>query len=147
MAATVKKLPTIDFYKIDKKSILELPFIGGIVAGFPSPAEDFLGEKIDLNKELIKNPPSTFCGRIKGDSMRDAGIENGNLLIVDKSIEPTNGKIAVCLLDGEFTIKRIKIEKECIYLVPANSDFNPIKVTSQNDFIIWGIVLHIIKTL
>ncbi len=139
--------PSIDFYSVGTGSELALPFIGGIAAGFPSPAEDFLDISIDLNKELIKNPTSTFYGRVKGNSMRDAGVENGDLLIIDKSLEPSNGKIAVCFLDGEFTIKRIKIENDCVWLVPANSDFNPIKVTAGNDFLIWGIVIHIIKTL
>jgi len=138
---------TIDFYSADTSTTVKIPFIGGIAAGFPSPADDFLDLSIDINKELIKNQSSTFYGRVKGDSMKDAGIENGDLLIVDKSLEPTNGKIAVCYLDGEFTIKRIKIENDCIWLVPANSDFNPIKVTAENDFLIWGIVLHIIKTV
>ncbi|MGA9325763.1 MAG: translesion error-prone DNA polymerase V autoproteolytic subunit, partial [Salegentibacter sp.] len=83
----------------------------GISAGFPSPADDYLDSCIDLNRELIKNPDTTFFGRVKGDSMREAGIHNGDLLIIDKSLEPRSGKIAVCFIDGEFTVKRIKIEK------------------------------------
>ena len=147
MIDTLKKSPSIELHPIDKSPILNLPFIGNISAGFPSPAEDFMGEIIDLNKELIKNRPSTFCGRIKGNSMRDAGIDNGDLLIIDKSLEATNGRIVVFFLDGEFLIKRIKIEKDCLYLVPANSDFNPIKVTSENEFLIWGVVKNIIKSV
>lgn len=143
----IHQSPAIDFYTAGTITALKLPYIGGIAAGFPSPAEDFLDVSIDLNKELIKNPSSTFYGRVKGNSMRDAGVENGDLLIIDKSLRPANGKIAVCFLDGEFTIKKIKIENECIWLVPANSDFNPIKVTVENDFLIWGIVLHIIKSV
>ena len=140
--------PSIDFYSSDTTSVLQLPIVKeGISAGFPSPAEDFLDSSIDLNKELIKNPSSTFYGRVKGNSMQDAGVVNGDLLIIDRSIRPANGKIAVCYLDGEFTIKRIKIEDNCIWLVPANSDFNPIKVTADNEFLIWGIVLHVIKSL
>lgn len=143
----IHQSPSIDFYTADAVSALKLPFIGGIAAGFPSPADDFMDTSIDLNKELIKNPSSTFYGRVKGNSMIDAGVANGDLLIIDKSLEPKNGMIAVCFLDGEFTIKRIKIENDCIWLVPANSDFSPIKVTAENDFLIWGIVLHIIKSL
>ena len=126
---------------------LQLPLITAIKAGFPSPAEDFQDQSIDLNKEFVRNPSSTFYARVKGNSMKDANIEEGDLLIIDKSIEPTNGKIAVCYIDGEFTVKRIKLESDCCLLVPANSDFNPIKVTADNDFLIWGIVIHIIKTV
>lgn len=125
-----------------------LPFVkSGISAGFPSPADDFLDGSIDLNKELIKHPSSTFYGRVKGNSMVDAGLSNGDLLVIDKSLEPKNGKIAVCYIDGEFTIKRIKISKDCVYLMPANPDYKPIKVTSENDFLIWGIVTNVIKSV
>jgi DNA polymerase V len=126
---------------------LELPLISEIKAGFPSPAEDFQDQSIDLNKEFVRNPSSTFYARVKGNSMKDANIEDGDLLIIDKSVEPSNGKIAVCYIDGEFTVKRIKIEPDGCLLVPANSNFNPIKVTAENDFLIWGIVIHIIKTV
>lgn len=139
---------TIDLYPALEGSNLELPYIeSGIMAGFPSPAEDFLDLSIDLNQELVRNPSSTFYARVKGDSMNDAGISDADLLIIDKSLEPTNGKIAVCFIDGEFTVKRIKIEKDCCWLVPANTDFNPIKVTEENDFLIWGIVIYVIKSL
>ena len=117
----------------------------GISAGFPSPADDYLDNAIDLNRELIKNPDTTFFGRVKGDSMRDAGIHNGDLLVIDKSLEPSSGKIAVCFIDGEFTVKRIKIEKDVIWLMPENSDYKPIKATADNDFLIWGTVINVIK--
>lgn len=126
---------------------LEIPIVGGIKAGFPSPAEDFVDLTIDLNRELVRNPSSTFYARVKGDSMQDAGIGNGDLLIIDKSLEPANGKVAVCYIDGDFTVKRIRLDADCCWLVPANNDFNPIKVTEENDFIIWGIVIHVIKSL
>ena len=139
---------TFDLYSALEGSNLDLPYIeSGIMAGFPSPAEDFLDLSIDLNQELIRNPSSTFYARVKGDSMNDAGISDGDLLIIDKSLETTNGKIAVCFIDGEFTVKRIKIEKDCCWLVPANTDFNPIKVTEENDFLIWGVVIYVIKSL
>ncbi len=79
--------------------------------------------------------------------MKDAGIDDGDLLVIDKSLEPKNGKIAVCFVDGEFTIKRIKIEKDCCWLMPANDKYKPIQVTADNDFLIWGIVVHVIKSL
>ncbi|WP_133548178.1 LexA family protein [Salegentibacter sp. 24] len=119
----------------------------GISAGFPSPADDHLEDIIDLNHQLIKNKEATFFGRAEGDSMIGAGIGNGDLLVIDKSLRPKNDNIAVCFLDGEFTVKRIKIEKDIIWLVAENEKYQPIKVTSENDFVIWGIVTHCIKDL
>jgi len=125
---------------------IKRPFIGSIKAGFPSPANDFLDLSIDLNQELIKNKSATFYARVTGDSMENIGMCDGDLLIIDKSIAPQNDKIAVCVVDGEFTVKRIKIEKECCYLVAENNKYKPIKVTEENDFIIWGVVIHCIKS-
>jgi DNA polymerase V len=136
----------IDFYAASTESTLELPFVKeGISAGFPSPADDFLDLSIDLNKELIKNPSSTFYGKVRGNSMKDLGIHEGDLLVIDKSLEPKNGKIAICFIDGEFTLKKIKIEKDCIWLEPANEAYKPIKVTKDNEFLVWGIVINVIK--
>jgi DNA polymerase V len=140
--------PCIDIYSAHTETSLERPLISpGISAGFPSPAMDFEDLSIDLNKHLIQHPSSTFYGRVKGQSMKDAGIDDGDLLVIDKSLEPKNGKIAVCFVDGEFTIKRIKIEKDCCWLMPANDKYKPIQVTADNDFLIWGIVVHVIKSL
>ncbi len=139
---------TLEFFSASTETELSLPLIGdGIHAGFPSPAEDFVDISIDLNKELIKNPSATFFAKVKGNSMMDAGINDGDLIIIDKSMEPSDGKIAVCFIDGEFTIKRIKIDRDCCWLVPANNDFNPIRVTEENDFLVWGIVVHVIRSL
>ena len=125
---------------------MDLPLAeNGIVAGFPSPADDFFEVSIDLNKELIKHPSATFYGRVEGDSMRDEGIEDGDLLVIDRSLEPSDGKIAVCFIDGEFTVKKIRIEKDAVWLMPANPDYKPVKVTAENEFIIWGIVTYVIK--
>lgn len=118
----------------------------GISAGFPSPAQDFMDLSIDLNRELIRNPSSTFYGRVRGDSMTDAGISDGDLLIIDKSLKATDGKIAVCFLDGEFTVKRIKTDADCCWLMPANAKYRPLRVTEENHFLIWGIVIHVIKS-
>jgi DNA polymerase V len=137
----------IDFYSASTETILEIPLMEqGISAGFPSPADDFFDISIDLNKELIKNPPATFFGRVSGESMKDIGINDGDLLVIDKSLEVKDGKIAVCFIDGEFTLKRIKIEKDCCWLVPANEKYKPIKVTEDNEFIVWGVVVHVIKS-
>ena len=139
--------PSITFYRASVETALELPVVtSGISAGFPSPADDFLDVNIDLNRHLIKNPSTTFYGRVRGDSMKDAGIHDGDLLIIDKSLEPQNNKIAVCFIDGEFTVKRIRIEKDVIWLVAENKAYEPIRVTEDNDFIIWGIVTNVIKS-
>lgn len=130
----------------DPNSKLTLPNVGNqIVAGFPSPAEDYLEATMDLNKILIKHPASTFYGRVKGVSMIDAGVNEGDLLIIDKSLRYKNNALAVCFINGEFTLKRIRKEGNQLYLVPANSDFQPIPVKEDDDFSIWGIVTYIIK--
>ena len=139
---------SLALFSVSTETKLSRPFIDqGISAGFPSPAQDFIDLSIDLNKELVKHPSSTFFGRVRGCSMKDAGINNGDLLIVDKSMNPTDGKIAVCFIDGEFTVKRLKVEKDCCWLVPENESYEPIKVTAENDFIVWGIVVYVIKAL
>ena len=118
----------------------------GIRAGFPSPAQDYISETIDLNKDLIRHPASTFYGRVVGDSMIDEGIEEGDILVIDKSIEPEDDDLAVCCLDGEFTLKRINITRDNrIYLMPSNRRYKPIEVTPDNEFMVWGIVTYTIK--
>lgn len=142
----IKKDPKLKFYHPDHESELKIPFIPeGVSAGFPSPAADFMENNIDLNKELCENPLATFYIKVKGNSMIDAGINDKDVLIVDRSIEPQDNKIAICFIDGEFTVKRIKLEKDCLYLMPENSNYTPIKVTEENELIIWGIVTYVIK--
>lgn len=138
----------LKFFMPESDASVELPFIAdGIKAGFPSPAADFDGTKISLDKVVVKNQEATFYARAKGNSMCGAGIDDGDILVIDRSLEPKNNKIAVCYIDGEFTVKRIKIEKDCIYLIPENTDYNPIKVTEDNDLIIWGIVTYVLKSV
>ncbi len=142
----LKKTETLDFFSASTEATAPLPFVeGGVKAGFPSPAEDFSEISIDLNIELLKNPSSTFFCRVNGESMRDLGIDDGDLLVVDKSLEPVDGKVAICYIDGEFTLKKIKMEKDFCWLMPANENYEPIKVTAENDFIVWGIVTFAIK--
>jgi DNA polymerase V len=138
---------TLDIYSAQTDSELDLPLLEGVRAGFPSPAADFIDISIDLNKHLIKHPSATFYARAKGDSMKDAGIFDGDLLIVDKSIEPVDGKIAICYIDGEFTVKRIKIEKDKVWLVPANENYQSLQLKEDNNLVIWGVVTHVIKAL
>ena len=136
----------IAIHKIDTSSSLPLQFADeGIKAGFPSPAQDYLEQAIDLNKELIRHPASTFYGRVVGDSMRDEGIEEGDILVIDKSLELLNDDLAVCYIDGEFTVKRVRLEPDAAWLVPSNNNYPPIKVTKDNEFMVWGIVTYTIK--
>ena len=140
------KNESISIFRSEVGGELFLPVLSaGISAGFPSPAMDFMDVSIDLNQLMIKHPSATFFGCVQGSSMLDAGISDGDLLVIDRSLSPSNNKIAVCFIDGEFTIKRIQKEVDCCWLLPANEKYKPIKVTAENDFIVWGIVTHVIK--
>lgn len=137
---------SLEIFTADLSSQLPLPYAdGGIQAGFPSPADNYITETIDLNKELVRHPAATFYGRVSGDSMIEEGIEPGDILIIDRSIEPDSGDLAVCCIDGEFTLKRIKLEKNRVWLIPSNEMFDPILVTPENEFSVWGVVTHTIK--
>lgn len=116
-----------------------------ISAGFPSPADDFKEKRISLDEELIQNKEATFFARVSGQSMIGAGLDDNDLLVIDRSIVPENNKIAVCFLDGEFTVKRLRVENGKIWLKPENPDYPIIKITEENNFIIWGIVTNVIK--
>lgn len=120
-------------------------FDTGISAGFPSPADDFNETRISLDQELVGNKEATFFARVSGQSMIGAGLDDNDLLVIDRSIEPTNNKIAVCFLDGEFTVKRLRVEKDEVWLQPENPDYPIIKITEENNFLIWGIVTNVIK--
>ena len=136
----------INIYTPSEDGCIELPLSDErVAAGFPSPAEDYASLSLDLNRELIKNPASTFYARVSGLSMVDEGINDGDLLVIDKSVEPYDGCLAVCYIDGEFTLKRFERHYGYGLLIPANKDFKPIKVTAENDFCIWGVVTYLIK--
>lgn len=122
-------------------------FSGGIKAGFPSPAADFDEAKISLDHVLVRNREATFYAKASGTSMIGAGIDDGDIMVIDRSLEPTNNKIAVCFIDGEFTVKRIHKDKDEVYLMPENPVYPPIKITEENELIIWGIVTYVIKNL
>lgn len=135
-------------YSADLSKELALTFAdGGIRAGFPSPAQDFMDESIDLNRELVRHPATTFYARAVGDSMKGCGIDDGDLLVIDKSIEPREGDIVVAFIDGDFTLKKVKLEPDgsCLWLMPANEDYPPIKVTEDNHFVVWGVLTYNIK--
>ena len=125
---------------------LRVPFIdNGISAGFPSPAEDFIQNSLSLDEKLIKHKDATFYAWAKVDAIIDAGIENGDLFIIDRIIEPSDNKIAVCYIDGEFTVKRLDIKNNNIKLVPENKNYKEIEIKEGNELIIWGVVTYVIK--
>ena len=140
--------PNLTFFIPDLENPQEqFYFPSGIKAGFPSPAADFDETKISLDNVLVKNREATFYAKASGTSMIGAGIDDGDIMVIDRSLEPVNNKIAVCCIDGEFTVKRIAIKKDGIYLIAENKDFQPIKVTEDNVLIIWGIVTYVIKSV
>lgn len=138
----------LSFFIPNTESNLEMPYISsGIKAGFPSPAADFDGSRISIDQIVVKNATATFYAKANGNSMTGAGIDDGDILVIDKSIEPQDGKIAVCFIDGEFTVKRIKVQENSLLLLPENKLFEPIEITEENNFIIWGIVTFVVKKL
>lgn len=136
------------FFKPDFETDSDLPFYEqGVSAGFPSPALDFMEQRINLNTALSENPLATFFIKVDGHSMVDAGINDKDVLVVDRSLSAEDNSIAVCFIDGEFTVKRIRLEKDGLWLLPENKSYNPIKVDETNHFLIWGIVTYVIKKI
>ena len=134
------------FLKPQKKShIGQWLMEEGISAGFPSPADDFKEVRISLDRELVKNKESTFYARVSGDSMIDAGLSDGDLIVIDRSLKSENNKIAVCFIDGDFTVKRIALRKKKLFLVAENKKYKEIEISEENHFMIWGIVTYVIK--
>lgn len=136
-----------DFFKVPEttESALVKAVSVPVNAGFPSPADDYIEDTIDLPKMLIKNPSSTYVLRVKGQSMVDAGIFDKSIIVVDASLEPVNGDIAVCIIDGDFTLKRISKVKDKLYLMPENNNFKPIEVKEGNNFEVWGILTWVLS--
>ena len=118
---------------------------GLVHAGFPSPAEDIPETKLDLNRYIVQHPASTFFLRVEGVSMIDADFDEGDIIVVDKALEPSDGCVAVCYIDGEFTLKRVSVSSTKVTLIPANDSYPKIEITPENDFMIWGVVTYIIK--
>ena len=136
-------------YAIDDSSSFESLVMGDVKAGFPSPAED-IREKLDLVKLLVKHKASTFFFRIDGVSMVDAAMDDGDIIIVDRAVEPSNNCKAVCYIDGEYTVKRVEMLDGKVRLMPANelnTKYQPIEVSPENQFIIWGVVTYTIKKM
>lgn len=145
----MKKLKTDGTIKeilgFEPLSDLKRPLIGyKIPAGFPSPAQDFVEEYLDLNKYLISHPSATYFVRVEGNSMINAGVYSGDILIVDRSLEPVNNKIVVAILEGELTVKRLKIKNGKYYLLPENPDYKSLEIEDWMDMTIWGVVTYVI---
>ncbi len=141
----IKKTTNLSFFSASKNLFKKVPFFeASVAAGFPSPAEGYLDSDLDLNDYLVKNPPSTFCVKAIGESMKDAGIQSGDIMVVDRSLEPKNRSIVLAIINGDFTVKRVNVSENHLYLMPENDSFNPIKITEDMDFEIWGVVTFII---
>ncbi|TVM02525.1 MAG: peptidase S24 [Candidatus Brocadia sp. WS118] len=124
---------------------LEIPYyITRVSAGFPSPADDHIQKKLDLNELVIKHPAATFFVRVNGDSMKNAGIFHDDILVVDRALDPKSNDIIVCVLNGEFAVKRFVKDKRRIVLYPENPDYMPIEVTEEMEFQVWGVVPYVI---
>ena len=122
-------------------------FLSRVRAGFPSPADDYLDKKLDLNEHLIKHPAATFFVKVKGDSMVKAGIHSGDILVVDRSLEPKDKKIVIAVVNGEFTVKRVEKKGSKLFLASAHDTYAPIEIKDGMDFEIWGVVLHVIHSV
>ncbi len=129
------------------KQVLIPMYYESVKAGFPSPADDFIDKTIDLNELLIKHPAATFFVRVKGDSMINAGIFSGDVLVVDKALDATNGSIVIAVIDGDLTVKRLHKKAGQVQLVPENDNFPIINITSEMSFQIWGVVKTVIREL
>jgi len=135
-------------YTPDHNQETKLPlFLEAVSAGFPSPAEDYLESKMDLNEHLVKHPAATFFVRVTGESMLECGIHTGDLLVVDRAIPPADDRVVIAVLNGELTVKRIRCQAGKLLLVPENKAYKPIPVDQETSFEIWGVVTHVIHPL
>ena len=132
------------FQSIQKKQILTPVFLDSVSAGFPSPATDYMENKLDLNEYLIKHPAATFIVKAKGTSMSDAGILSGDLLIVDRSITPKSNDIVIASIFGDLTVKKLEKKENSLFLLSANSNYPSIQVKEEMECFIWGVVTYII---
>lgn len=140
-----RPLKIVDLFQPALSESLECPaFTSSVSAGFPSPADDYVEKNLDLNDMMVSHPAATFYVRVEGDSMRDAGIQSGDLLVVDRSLEAADGKIVVAILNGEFTVKRIEIKGIQVRLLAENPLYSPIEISADSDFQVWGLVTYVI---
>ena len=136
-----------DVFRPDRATRLARPiFLTSVSAGFPSPAEDYIEGRLDLNRHLVRHPVATFYVRVAGDSMVDAGIHPGSILVVDRAVEADDGDIVIARLGGELCVKRLRIVEGRLWLVPENRSYEAIEVTEEMDFEVWGRVMHSIRS-
>jgi DNA polymerase V len=147
-STAIEREPVFEFFLPEKGKALKLDLYSNTIsAGFPSPAEDYLDKKLDLNEYLIRNPSATFLVKVNGNSMINAGINDGDILIVDRSLEPADGKVVIGVINGEFTVKRIRKRGKRLFLEPENESFKSIEITEDTDFKTWGVVVYAIHKL
>jgi DNA polymerase V len=143
--ASAQFLCNVQLFRTGEFEELWLPLAQqGISCGFPSPAEDYIEESMDLNRQLVRDRAATFVGRVRGDSMRDAQIFDGDTLVIDRSLTAKSGDVCLCQLAGEFTVKKVEFEGHRVILHPANPEFNPVIVTPDMEFSVWGVVTYVI---
>lgn len=141
----LSRIPEVRAFLDKEPSQYQLPLYAcSVRAGFPSPADDYIEMHLDLNRHLIKHPAATFFVTAAGDSMIGAGIASGDMLIVDRSLEATHGKIVIAAINGELTVKRLSRQKGRVQLLPENKQYKPIDITDEEAFVIWGVVTHVI---
>ncbi|MDX9791479.1 MAG: translesion error-prone DNA polymerase V autoproteolytic subunit [Candidatus Kapaibacterium sp.] len=146
--SVIEDTDSIEILKPDSLRKLNIPlFLDSVPAGFPSPADDYLESKLDLNDLLIRNPASTFFVRVTGDSMVNAGISSEDILVVDRSLEPKDGSVVIAVVDGELTVKRLSYKNGQVYLIPENDIYSQIEITEAMNFEVWGVVRAVIHDM
>ena len=141
----IKTTDNLTFYTLDTKNLDSINlFEGSVPAGFPSPADEAMDLDLNLHDHLVRNPNHTFCVKAVGESMKDAGILSGDVMLVDRAIEPENRSIVLAVIDNEFTVKRVNVSDKKLYLMPENENFTPIEITEEMDFKVWGVVTYVI---
>ncbi len=141
-------MKVVEIFSLDQRSSLERPlFLTQVPAGFPSPADDYIEQKLDLNQHLIKHPAATYFVRVVGDSMVEAGIRSKDILIVDRALEAKDKNVVVAAINGELTVKRFRILDGKIFLVPENKNYAPISVSEESNLEIWGVVTYVIHSV
>ena len=135
----------IEIFAPSEEASIPLPVLNSSVqGGFPSPADDYIEKRLDLNELVVRHPAATFYVKVEGESMKGAGIHTGDILVVDRSLSPTNGKIIIAVLDGEFTVKRLLLKGKRVILQPENPSHQPIEIKDEDAFQVWGVVTYVI---
>lgn len=144
----MEEIKVLEILKPTREKSFELPlFLESVSAGFPSPADDYMEGKLDLNDLLVRNPAATFFVRVTGDSMTGAGIHSGDILVVDRSLQPKDGSVVIAVLNGELTVKRLTYLGRKVFLYPENPAFKPIEIKELMDFEVWGVVTNVIHSV